>query len=317
MKISIVIPLYNKEPYVERAIRSIQAQGAAAHEVVVVDDGSTDGGPALVERLAADDARIRLVRQKNAGVSVARNAGIEHSSGDWVAFLDADDWWHPDYLGYVQALIGRHPSVDAVAAQYISIADGTDERDVKWPSSPADDGVELVTDLPARWLKGSSFFTGSIVVRRARLEAMRPCFPVGESAGEDLDLWFRIAEVSPIALGRRVLSARLWTPGGLSVLHRPIVETPFLLRLEERARSGRLPAALAASYEHFVDQTRITLARDAASSRRRSLALRLLWRAKASAANRRWCATFVMATLVPAGLVRNWQQWRKRRKMFV
>jgi glycosyltransferase involved in cell wall biosynthesis len=102
MKISIVIPLYNKARHIGRALGSVLRQTHLDFEVVVVDDGSTDGGGARVREYG--DPRIRLVRQENAGVGTARNRGVSTTSGSLVAFLDADDEWMPDFLQTVLRL---------------------------------------------------------------------------------------------------------------------------------------------------------------------------------------------------------------------
>ena len=91
MKVSIVIPLFNKASYVERALDSIRGQTFNDFEVIVVDDGSTDAGASVVARYS--DSRVRLITQSNAGPGPARNAGIAEAIGDLVAFLDADDEW--------------------------------------------------------------------------------------------------------------------------------------------------------------------------------------------------------------------------------
>jgi glycosyltransferase involved in cell wall biosynthesis len=107
INISVVIPLYNKAAEIERTLRSVLAQTLSPLEIIVVDDGSTDGSAAIVERVGGE--RVRLVHQQNRGVSAARNRGIELSRGEYVAFLDGDDRWNPDYLQTLAAFIARHP----------------------------------------------------------------------------------------------------------------------------------------------------------------------------------------------------------------
>ncbi len=95
---SIIIPLYNKKDYIDRGLRSIISQTFKDFEIIVIDDGSTDGSSIIVEELAAHDSRIVYKRFDNAGVSIARNRGIELAQGEFVLFIDADDWIEADYL---------------------------------------------------------------------------------------------------------------------------------------------------------------------------------------------------------------------------
>ncbi len=90
--VSVIMPLYNKRSYVRRAIESVQKQTYAHWELIIVDDGSTDGSSELVPK---DDERIKLFRQENRGAGAARNRAVEMSSGDYIAFLDADDYYYP------------------------------------------------------------------------------------------------------------------------------------------------------------------------------------------------------------------------------
>ena len=108
---SVVIPLYNKEREVARAVRSALAQTLPPREVIVVDDGSTDGGAAVVEALAAHEGRglVRLVRQRNGGVCAARNRGIAEARGSHVALLDADDAWREGFLAEIASLTDEWP----------------------------------------------------------------------------------------------------------------------------------------------------------------------------------------------------------------
>ena len=106
---SIIIPLYNKARYIEATLNSIIAQSLTDFEVIVVDDGSTDGSYDIVIHIAEHDGRVRLLRQANGGVSSARNTGIRTAQGTWIAFLDADDTWDSDYLQQMHELILRHP----------------------------------------------------------------------------------------------------------------------------------------------------------------------------------------------------------------
>jgi glycosyltransferase involved in cell wall biosynthesis len=96
--IDVTMPLYNKQATVERAIRSVQSQALADWRLIVVDDGSTDGGAEIVRRMQKEDERIELIVQSNAGPGAARNAGIRAATAPYVAFLDADDQWYPWHL---------------------------------------------------------------------------------------------------------------------------------------------------------------------------------------------------------------------------
>lgn len=104
IRISIVIPLLNKRPHVRRSLGSVLNQTAQDYKVIVVDGGSEDSGPAIVEKFASLDPRIRLVQQEGKGVSEARNQGIRESKSKLIVFLDADDEWMPDYLETVLKL---------------------------------------------------------------------------------------------------------------------------------------------------------------------------------------------------------------------
>jgi len=107
MQFSVIIPLYNKESHIQRAIKSVLAQTYPHFELIIVDDGSTDGSFETASDI--QDARIRIIRQENRGVSAARNRGVAEAKYDWVAFLDGDDEWLPDFLMQMYKLCNDFP----------------------------------------------------------------------------------------------------------------------------------------------------------------------------------------------------------------
>ncbi len=113
--ISVVIPVYNGADTVARAIKSVLEQSYSPLECIVVDDGSTDDTGKVV---ASFGARVVCLRQANAGVSAARNAGVSRARGDWLAFLDADDWYYPDRLRWHANWIARDPGLDFLTGDY-------------------------------------------------------------------------------------------------------------------------------------------------------------------------------------------------------
>lgn len=116
-QISIIIPVYNSKPYLGRLFDSLKAQTFSDWEAVCVDDGSTDGGGELLEKFSEGDGRIKVYHRVNGGLSAARNTGMEHCEGEFLAFLDADDCLHPQTLEIAIAAARRDTS-DFVAYTY-------------------------------------------------------------------------------------------------------------------------------------------------------------------------------------------------------
>jgi glycosyltransferase involved in cell wall biosynthesis len=310
MKFSVVIPLYNKARYVASAVRSVLAQTLPPHEVIVVDDGSTDGSAAIVEALA--DPRIRLVRQPNAGVSAARNHGIGLATGDFVAFLDADDWYHPEMLAALERAHAACPEAQLLGAgaRRIGPLQGADPE--PWEVAEQFWEVEVVEDLRQRWMRTAPFCSSSVAIATGLLRRMDPAFTPGESHGEDLDLWFRVGDLSPkVALVNAPFAAVRELPDSLS-RRNPVAFPAWLTRMRERALRGEIPARHRASALWFVGQQQVTLAREALSSGQRGRALRYLWDGRQVALTRRWLLTTLMALTMPAHVAGQWQRWRLR-----
>lgn len=195
-RISVVIPLYNKASCTERAIRSVQAQTFQDFEIIVVDDGSTDGGATVVESI--HDGRIRLFRQENQGPSSARNRGIEEAAGEFVAFLDADDEWRPKYLETAMHLAESYPQAGAYATAYqIEEPDGRIYTPA-YTHIPRAPWEGVVPDYFKGALGTPIISSSSITIRRAVFEHVG-VFSPQKATGEDVDLWARIALQYPIA----------------------------------------------------------------------------------------------------------------------
>lgn len=188
--ITVVIPLYNKESSIATALECVLAQTYQDFEVVVVDDGSTDEGVAVVERYT--DPRIRLIRQENAGVSAARNKGIAEARGEYVAFLDADDEWMPEFLAEIVALQREFPDCKAQATTYVQCQNGEKKNIIlnRLPFS-GERGV-LTNYFEVATHSNPPVWTGAVCIERALLQELGG-FPIGIKSGEDLLTWARIS----------------------------------------------------------------------------------------------------------------------------
>ncbi len=177
--VSVIIPCHNYGRFVSEAVTSALAQTCQPVDVIVVDDGSTDDTP---DRLQAFGSRIRHIRQENQGVSAARNSGVGHSRGEWVAFLDADDFWHPQKL--------------EVQFRSMQTLDGVDFFGGPAPSKALPEALSALS--PARKIGVRDFLVStplglsSVVVRRECALAVGG-FDREFSAAADRDMWLRLA----------------------------------------------------------------------------------------------------------------------------
>jgi glycosyltransferase involved in cell wall biosynthesis len=233
--ISVVVPLFNKAATIERTVRSVLAQQGVPFELLVIDDGSTDGGAA---RLAAiDDTRLRVITQPNGGVSAARNRGAAEAAHDLVAFLDADDLWEPGHLENLHRLHQRHPDAASWACAYQLVGEDGTRRRVRMRPLPPQGDAGLLDDyfLDCIEFEHPVHVSGLMVDRRV-LQRLGG-FPAGVHLGEDILLLARLACFGPMAYSREATAVYFRPPvsaaRSVAALRRPPKPDPVAAGLSQ------------------------------------------------------------------------------------
>lgn len=199
--VSVVIPLYNKEPHISHTLNSVLNQTSQEFEIIIIDDGSTDKSAEVVNSFT--DPRIRLIKQKNAGVSAARNRGIEEAKADLIAFLDADDEWAPNFLEAILRLRERYPEAGAYSTAY-SILKDRSIKPAKYSAIPPAPWEGLLPSYFLSTATGEHPVCSSAVCVPKKIFSKVGVFQIGTWWGEDDDLWGRIALHYPIAFSHQI-----------------------------------------------------------------------------------------------------------------
>ena len=201
MKFSVIIPLYNKAPYVRKALESVCAQTYRDYELIVINDGSTDNSAIVADEYlkATDGIDYQIINQPNAGVSAARNNGVAQSHGDYLAFLDADDWWEPTYLERMAQLINDYPDAGLYACNYIYYKPGKTHVALNIPTG--------YINYPKTYYESDAMpvCTCATIIPRQVYDEMGG-FPLGIKLGEDFLLWSKIALRYPVAFLKEPLA---------------------------------------------------------------------------------------------------------------
>ncbi len=193
MRFSVIIPLYNKAPYVAKAIASVLAQTFTDYDLIIIDDGSKDESFAVALKAIEGHGNCHIYKQKNAGVSMARNIGVALSRGDYLCFLDADDWWDGDFLMETSKLIEEFPDAGIYGTSYTIV----NEAKHKTRVSPIgvepgfEKGYINYCQVYAKTL-AMPLTSISVAIPRGVFNEMKG-FPQGIKLGEDFLLWIHIA----------------------------------------------------------------------------------------------------------------------------
>lgn len=199
-RISVVIPCFNSERYVLATLRSVLSQGWSDLEVIVVDDGSSDRSAAFV---AETYPTVKLIRQKNQGVAAARNTGIRHATGDWIAFVDSDDIWLPGKLAAQWRALDKSPDARMIYGAWKvwgSIDPEPSPELINALTKEAQDGDRWVG--PSGWIYTSLLedcvvWTSTVLAHRSLFDEIG-VFDSSMPIGEDYDLWLRASRVTQI-----------------------------------------------------------------------------------------------------------------------
>jgi glycosyltransferase involved in cell wall biosynthesis len=246
-EVSVVIPLYNRADYIRRTLDSVLAQTYRNYEVIVVDDGSTDGGADIVRDRA--DRRVRVVWQPNGGECAARNRGIAESCAEWIAFLDSDDEWLPDFLARTMAAVASNHDIVAVFTN-IFHGDGQVFINKPYESGVLDDYFGFFVD---NW--GHAISSSSVVVRKEAI-VNAGGFPAGVRYGGDVDSWTRIAWLGGVAYVPEVLA--IWHTEAIGRVLKDAPEKSTSAALvtiasyERWKADGRIPEGLRLSSERMA-----------------------------------------------------------------
>jgi len=187
---SVVIPLYNKASHIRRTIDSIINQTINNFEIIVVNDGSTDNGSQIVESI--EDERIKLIHQDNAGVSVARNRGVEESNYNYIAFLDADDTWEPNHLSTLLSLIRNYPEAGLFATAYKIIKLTGETEYLKLHGIPPNQIEGLMPNFFKSMSWDKPLVCASAVSIPKAVFDKSGGFTPGVKLNEDTELWIKI-----------------------------------------------------------------------------------------------------------------------------
>lgn len=201
---SVVIPLYNKQSHVKETIKTVFNQTFQNYEIVVVNDGSTDESVKIVKSL--QDNRIRLIHQENAGVSVARNRGIEEANAEYIVFLDADDLWLPEFLETIYHLINDFPDAGLYTTSYKLMNAKKEYTDVSVKTMQLEDYVGLIPYLLLASKEGNIAWTSATCIPKKVFLENNIFFPVGEKYGEDSHVWMRVAAMFDVAYNSKACS---------------------------------------------------------------------------------------------------------------
>ena len=198
---SVVIPLFNKEKYIENTLKSVFNQTFQDFEIIIVNDGSTDNSTSIVSEIK--DPRIAIITSKNKGVSHARNLGIGHSNSDKIVFLDADDFWEPFHLENLKAIYQQFPNCGMYATAYAKEKYGIKFKSIFKGISEDENWKGVIENYFKNSIANSITSSSSVLIPKPVFKTIG-LFNEDYNSGEDTDMWIRIALKYPVAFCNKI-----------------------------------------------------------------------------------------------------------------
>lgn len=258
-KASVIITLYNKSPYIKRAIESVQNQTVRDIEIIVVNDGSTDNGPDIVENI--EDKRIFLINQKNQGGASAANRGVKESSSKFITFLDADDEWTISHLETLLRLREKFPEAGACTQTYLTCKNGKKFIKNKYKNIPPAPWEGILPNYFKSEIEGTHPVATGVVGIPKDIFLEMSGFDENAYWGTDLNLWAKIAIKHPIAFS--------WNVG--AIYHKdaanrlfsnlqPIRYHPMIINGKKAIKNNEIPSKILPYFKEYIAQKEIQIA---------------------------------------------------------
>lgn len=295
MRFSVIIPVYNKANTIRAAVESVLAQTFHDFEIVVVDDGSIDEPEKELATLMGN--QLKLIRQENGGVSVARNTGIACSHGEYVCFLDGDDLWKPHHLETMNKMITKYPCSGAFITSHESIEpNGTVIHSSKFLQNYNSD---FETEDFLGLLNRTSYEvvnTNSICIKRTVFDEDDIYFVPGVRIGEDTDVWYRVGLLHKVAISKKETTMYRREYSTATKKNSHIQKWVFSLREKEIILNERITQQKKDSLIHLIDRYKMTCCREYMIAENKTEAKRILSEVK-NKKNVRYVMTFIFTFL--------------------
>ncbi len=247
---SVIIPLYNKSEYIEKTIQSVIDQDFSDFEIIVIDDGSTDNGIAILKRFK--DNRIKLYQQENKGVSAARNKGISKANGKYIALLDADDVWYSNHLTELQSQIIQFPDAGLYCNNYEIYLYKNTKRNAQFNFSYKTDCL-IVKDFFRASIINSVAWTSAVAFRKDKFNVVGG-FDEDLDTSEDLDLWIKLALRYDVSFNPSLtMSYRSYIHDSLTKKETNLIRLNFINSYKAEEEKN-------AALKHYLDINRYALA---------------------------------------------------------